>query len=71
MNTFFGRGVLLRIRADGMTFVRLPWGVLYTREVLTRGNVACATVEEDPAVFTSDGGGMELATTVQAGDGLM
>ena len=71
VNTFFGRGVLLRIRADGMTFVRLPWGVLYTREVLTRGNVARATVEEDPAVFTSDGGGMELATTVQAGDGLI
>lgn len=64
VKTSVGRGFLLRIRADGMTFVRLPWGVLYTREALTRGSVASATVEEeDPAVPTSRGGGMELPTT--------
>jgi len=39
VSTSLGRGFLLRIRADGMTFVRLPWGVLYTTEVLTHGNV--------------------------------
>ncbi|CAM9567283.1 unnamed protein product [Ectocarpus sp. 8 AP-2014] len=40
VNTCMGRGILLRIRADGMTFVRLPWGVLYTTEVLTHGGNA-------------------------------
>ncbi|CAM9258111.1 unnamed protein product, partial [Hapterophycus canaliculatus] len=35
VNTSLGRGFLLRIRADGMIFVRLPWGILYTTEVLT------------------------------------
>ncbi|CAM9240022.1 unnamed protein product, partial [Ectocarpus fasciculatus] len=38
VKTCMGRGILLRIRADGMTFVRLPWGVLYTTEVLTHGD---------------------------------
>lgn len=40
VKTCMGRGILLRIRADGMTFVRLPWGVLYTTEVLTHGDNA-------------------------------
>lgn len=35
VKTSLGRGFLLRMRADGMIFVRLPWGVLYTTEVLT------------------------------------
>lgn len=39
VSTSMGRGFLLRIRADNMAFVRLPWGVLYTVEVLARGNV--------------------------------
>lgn len=34
-NTTMGRGFLLAVRADGMSFVLLPWGVLYTRERLT------------------------------------
>ncbi|CAM9120518.1 unnamed protein product [Scytosiphon promiscuus] len=39
VNTSLGRGFLLRIRADGMIFVRLPWGVLYTTEVLTHARL--------------------------------
>lgn len=35
VNTSMGRGFLLRIRTNGMSFVRLPWGVLYTTEMLT------------------------------------
>lgn len=35
VSTSMGRGFLLAIRADGMSFVRLPWGVLYTAERLT------------------------------------
>lgn len=62
VTTSLGRGFLLRIRADGMTFVRFPWGVLYTMEVLTRGNVAPAALE-DPAVSNSESGGMARDTT--------
>lgn len=71
VKTCLGRGLLLRIRADGMTFVRLPWGVLYTTEVLTRGNNAVYTgaTLEHPAVSSSEGGGMEqLSTNFQAED---
>lgn len=34
VSTSMGRGFLLAVRADGMSFVRLPWGVLYTAERL-------------------------------------
>lgn len=75
VKTSLGRGFLLRIRADGMTFVRLPWGVLYSREVFTRGNAldaaAAAASLEDPAsaVPNSEGGGVELLPTAVQADG--
>eukprot|EP00752_Nemacystus_decipiens_P009554 g8534.t1 len=56
VKTSLGRGFLLRVRADGMTFVRLPWGVLYTKEVLSHGNLAFVGAEEDPAVSTVEAG---------------
>lgn len=65
VKTSFGRGFLLRIRADGMTFVRLPWGVLYTMEVLTRGSAASPPLE-DPAVPNSKKGvDMDPPATVE------
>lgn len=67
VKTSLGRGFLLRIRADGTTFVRLPWGVLYTMEVLTRGNDVSAALE-DPTASNSESGDTELPTTIQADD---
>lgn len=34
VSTTMGRGFLLAVRGDGMSFVRLPWGVLYTAKRL-------------------------------------
>lgn len=68
VQTPLGRGFLLGIRADGMTFVRLPWGVLYSRGVLSRGNVINTTTAAslgDPVASNSEGRGTELLTTVQ------
>lgn len=66
--TTMGRGFLLRIRADGTSVVRLPWGVLYTSEMLTRamGVASIPTSKLPPRQPSkSDGGGI-IATT--AGD---
>lgn len=54
VSTSLGRGLLLRIRADGMSFVRLPWGVLYTMEELTRGShTTYPVVLDDPGTSAS------------------
>lgn len=48
VNTSLGRGFLLRMRADGMIFVRLPWGVLYTTEVLTHARCIAGRTFSEP-----------------------
>lgn len=70
VNTSMGRGFLLGIRADSMAFVRLSWGVLYTAEVLTRGNTTSRSASvsfEDPNASNSESGDIEPDTnTVEA-----
>lgn len=36
VETSLGQGVLLEVRMNGVNLVLLPWGVLFTREVLAR-----------------------------------
>lgn len=73
VSTSLGRGFLLRIREDGMTFVRLPWGVLYTTEVLTHGNMLSgreSVAFEDPGAAPDiERGGIELETAAVGADG--
>lgn len=75
VSTSMGRGFLLRVRADNMAFVRLPWGVLYTTEVLTRGRIfsssASVSLKHHDAP-NSESGATELVTdTVEVDDSVV
>lgn len=73
VSTSLGRGFLLRLREDGVTFVRLPWGVLYTTEVLTHGNMFSGResvgFEAAGAALNMESGGIELETAAVGADG--